>query len=743
MQPKIGVVVFLGVTFLACSLQNKDAYMAQGLAFAGKHDYEAAILSFKNAVRLAPSDPEAHFQLGLAYLAHGEPAEAVANVRRAVILNPRHWPAQIRLAEFIARSLTPDLTDARRRVAEVLAVLPEHPEALRVLALIEIRNGQRDKAVSHLGRALALKPAFLEAATMLASIHLAERDIAAAERVLENLIEADPRSNDGVLALARLYLSTGRLKPAMKAFQRVLSKNPRAGPAALGLAAVYAQERKFDAAESVLRGIAGQSDDYQSLYESFLFATGKTEAAINLMQSRHEARPGDKALRDRLVRAYVATDRPRRAEDILGAALKQDHSDGQARLLRAELYLSTHRYSEAEADVIQVAGRSAEAHWVASAIHRVRGAFGPERNELEQALRTDPTFLRARVQLSKNISRSGDLASAILTLDQAPSFQKSHPLVVFERIWLRLESRDLAAAEKAIDEAAKHRYPGLELQLQKAVLALMRQNPAAARESAAKILRRRPEDARALEVLLGTYKSAAERRSAVHDWLGNTSVHRSSGPFEQLAGALLWQVGEVDASRTAFSRGLAIEPRLWTAELALASAQAQNDAKSSREHLERVLAITGGQASAYVMLGQLEEIDHNFTAAADNYRKALDLAPNDVRALNNLAYAILEHGGSSLDEALRLARRAHTLAPDDPSVNDTLGWAFFKMAQYGTAVEFLRKSQRNPTPVPLYHLARVSEMLGDRDRAEKLFAAARKLDPSLAYVPDTDSRARN
>jgi len=75
---------------------------------------------------------------------------------------------------------------------------------------------------------------------------------------------------------------------------------------------------------------------------------------------------------------------------------------------------------------------------------------------------------------------------------------------------------------------------------------------------------------------------------------------------------------------------------------------------------------------AWVNLGNVRSRQGQTTGAERAYRRALDLAPDDTDALNNLAWLLLQNG-SGLEEAESLARRAAAQpGPDRPEILDTL-----------------------------------------------------------------------
>jgi Flp pilus assembly protein TadD len=71
--------------------------------------------------------------------------------------------------------------------------------------------------------------------------------------------------------------------------------------------------------------------------------------------------------------------------------------------------------------------------------------------------------------------------------------------------------------------------------------------------------------------------------------------------------------------------------------------------------------------------------------------KAVDLAPQEPLALNYLGYSRVEQG-RDVAASLVLLERASRLAPDNASITDSLGWAYFKAGQTGRALPLIEKA---------------------------------------------------
>jgi Flp pilus assembly protein TadD len=120
-------------------------------------------------------------------------------------------------------------------------------------------------------------------------------------------------------------------------------------------------------------------------------------------------------------------------------------------------------------------------------------------------------------------------------------------------------------------------------------------------------------------------------------------------------------------------------------------------------------------------------------AARSAYEQALAVDPRFAPAANNLAWLLAEHGGDQ-ERALHLAQVAKEAMPDDPRVNDTLGWVLYKRGVYDRAARVLSDSaSKSPNSALIqYHYGMASARAGDRAGARRGLETALKLDPQMA-----------
>jgi len=141
--------------------------------------------------------------------------------------------------------------------------------------------------------------------------------------------------------------------------------------------------------------------------------------------------------------------------------------------------------------------------------------------------------------------------------------------------------------------------------------------------------------------------------------------------------------------------------------------------------------------AAHLQLATLAEARGDIDEAVSRYRAALASEPNNIVALNNLAYALADRKDAA-KEALPLAQRAYRLSGQAPVVADTLGWVHFKLGDAKTALTYLEQAARlDARNIDiLVHVATICASLNDLPRARTYLEAALTLDPKAIDRPD-------
>jgi tetratricopeptide (TPR) repeat protein len=89
--------------------------------------------------------------------------------------------------------------------------------------------------------------------------------------------------------------------------------------------------------------------------------------------------------------------------------------------------------------------------------------------------------------------------------------------------------------------------------------------------------------------------------------------------------------------------------------------------------------------------GICNERSKQWPSAEADFKKALELSPDQPHVLNYLGYSWIDQG-TNLDEGMRMIRRAVEQRPDDGYIVDSLGWAHYRIKEYDEAVKHLERA---------------------------------------------------
>lgn len=133
----------------------------------------------------------------------------------------------------------------------------------------------------------------------------------------------------------------------------------------------------------------------------------------------------------------------------------------------------------------------------------------------------------------------------------------------------------------------------------------------------------------------------------------------------------------------------------------------------------------------YYARGISYERADSWPEAEADFRKALELSPDQPNVLNYIGYSFLELG-TNYDEALSMIERAVEARPNDGYIVDSLGWGLYRLGRYDEAVVVMERaaSLEAVDPIVNDHLGDVFWAVGRRTEAEFQWRRALSFDPT-------------
>ena len=192
-------------------------------------------------------------------------------------------------------------------------------------------------------------------------------------------------------------------------------------------------------------------------------------------------------------------------------------------------------------------------------------------------------------------------------------------------------------------------------------------------------------------------------RIQVGYWLDSSALYqhgikvtKNNARMYNWYGLVLLEREELDEAAKQFAEAVRISPRYSEATNCLGKTLLlQGNARQAVRYFSAVLAEHTDWPEVYCNLGEAYIKLGRDDLAVANLTKSIQLDPNSVRSLNNLAWILATAADSKLRnpaDAVKYAAMACELTPDDPALLDTLAAAYAAAGNFPDAVETAQKA---------------------------------------------------
>ncbi|MGO9112773.1 MAG: tetratricopeptide repeat protein [Thermoguttaceae bacterium] len=277
-------VVFLSCIAIAANLNAEDAadYINRGNAYYEKGEYDKAIDSFNEAIRLAPKDAFAYGNRGNVWERKREYDKAIADHNEAIRLAPNDAHLYFNRGNTWAMMGKDDKVIAD--YTEAIRLDPNFAIAYRRRGATWGRKGEYDKAITDLNEAIRINPKDATAYTTRGSNWGKKREFDKAITDYTEAIRLDPKDTMTYVWRGATWKIKGEYDKAVADFDQALSINPKDVVACNGLAWLYAtcpDEKYRDGKKAV-----------ENANKAYQLTEGKVSAVIDTLAAAY-AESGD------------------------------------------------------------------------------------------------------------------------------------------------------------------------------------------------------------------------------------------------------------------------------------------------------------------------------------------------------------------------------------------------------------------------------------------------------------------
>lgn len=659
------------------------------------------------------------------------------------------------------------LTTAQHTVTELLKAAPKHPVANYLQALIDVRQNKLTDAGDHLQTALNTAPKYVPALTLLGEVKLAQGDTAQAQMYLSSAVSLDPNNPRTRQMLADAQMNnSGSQKGAASS---LLADNNSAKDYKVKLT-----NQQGNGLEQ-LQQKASQAPNNPGLRFTLaqaLLEHGENEQALSVLNRIPESGSQTGLTRDRLrIAAYLRTKNLPAALDAVKKMLKAHPKEAQAYVLASNVYMIANRNDDAKAALDKarsLAPHSPDVLLNAAVLALRTGHKEQAQSDFHAILKESPKNVQALMGLARIAAMSGDVGEATKWMEEARTAAPKAlaPRIVLVRLYIlqKQPQKALSIAREAIklqpnnavalnllgaaqwsvgnrsgavdsfQKAIKAAPGNMAFRLHLAHAQITLKHDAEAVKTLQAIIDRQPSLVEASRLLALVQMRQGNDKAALAT-VKHLGEEPGAGPAAaELEGDLYMAQKAYAKADKAYQKSLSDKASSVVLMKDFA-ARVRADVGQPEQPLLHWLGAHPKDVAVRNVLAQWYLRKHDLQAAAQQYEKVVAANPNDMTALNNLAWI---YGEQNNPKALDLARKAHQAAPDNASIADTLGWLELKAGHADEALKLLTKAagKASDNPEIQYHLAVAQAKAGYKEDAK---ATLKQLIAAKAKFPQRDA----
>ncbi len=528
---------------------------------------------------------------------------------------------------------------------EALKLDPGSSIILEELTDLYVQTGQLRNAVAQAEELLKQDPDNLDARRMLGRIYMRalgnapdgrinEETLRSAIQQYQKITEKDPKDVESWVMLARLYRASNNSVEAEKAFDAALKTDPDNEEALTGLAMLYSDLGDTSRAIEKLKAATDKAPNEHTL-----------AALASAYEQSHDYKNAAAALKRAV---EIAPDNPRLVEGLAEDLLYSDQLD-EALKLYQQIASDDSREARPQVRIAQ--------------IYRAKHDYAKAQEALAKAKALEPDDMETQfeqINLLEAEGKSGEAITALKTL---------------------------------LDQTAKRSYSTGESSYRATLLERLGQlyrtnlQYAPAVDAFRQAIALEPSGGGRYSVeIVETYRAAKDTESAQRE--ADAAVKKF--PTERIVvvehATVLADLGKIDAA-VAEVRAL---PKDHPRETALTLAQMYEKGKrwqdmgKALDEAEKLSESNDDKETVQFMRGAMYERMKRYDAAEAEFRKVIELNPENAGALNYLGYMLADRN-TKLEEATRLIKKAVELEPDNGAYLDSLGWVYYRQDRLSDA----------------------------------------------------------
>jgi tetratricopeptide (TPR) repeat protein len=363
-------------------------------------------------------------------------------------------------------------------------------------------------------------------------------------------------------------------------------------------------------------------------------------------------------------------------------------------------------------------------------------------DEARAALKLRPDWEIAALFVAQVLQRrSNEEAAAFLA-----GFLRSNPNARDVRLnyaRVLVNSKNFPEARRQFEALVAGNPENTDIGMAVALLAMQASDYDAAETQLKRLLELNYKDPDVARFYLGQLNEERKRFDEALKWYSAVSQGEQFINAQARYAGVLAKQGRLPEARKHLQQVGGAGSSMQRVQLMQAEAQLLRDASAYQEAFDllgqALVSMPNSPDLLYDRAMAAEKVDRLDILEGD-LKKLIEMRPDHAHAYNALGFTFADRN-QRIQEAHGLIETALKLAPDDPFIQDSMGWVLFRMGRQQEGLDYLQRAfKQRPDPEIAAHLGEVLWALDQRDEARKVWAESLKDHPNNETLQGTIKR---
>ncbi len=714
-----------------------------------------------------PKNPDVLLGLARIALLEGKATESLARVEESLAIDAKHLDSLLLKAEIFR--LQTKYQDAIVVFSKVLSIRPFHLRALIGQTACYIAVDDLKQAQINIQTINQQKKGLILVQYLHALLDYKDKREDQALEKLQSVLRVLPKHVPSNLLIGAIYYNRNHYQLAEEHLSKVIEVVPFHLSAARMLGATYLKLNKPKKSVEILKPVADEVEDGRlfALLGTAYLRSGEAEKGEEILRKAVALEPDLASIRTQLALSKIATGKNEDALLDLESAVKSGDDLPQADALLILMKLRRQAYDDAvkaSLDFVKKHPKQPLPYSLLGASYAARGELDKSKQQYREALKVDPTYTTAELNLAKFAMAEKDYASAKQHFNTILTHHKGHISALTGLAQIAENQGNTRLAFDYLRQAVDNNPEAIAPAEKLIKFYLSKRENLKALSIARQLRQHHQGHPKVLRLHGMTQLASNQYSSAVVTFEELVLLKQDAQAYHLLAGAQA-KSGDLEAALDSLELALKADPNYLPALVARAGVATRlGDIEQAIAYAKVIQQKYPDKAEGYQAEADVYKLKKDYIKAGELYHKAYQMNPSrflammtqrifeltgkyepgyeilqdwlskhpkDVVVLRHLAVAYQDHGKtdkainkylqildiapkdvlvlnnvawlyhiSGSNKSLKFAEKAYDLAPDRAEVLDTYAWILLHNDELAKSLRLLKIAAQTAPHIP-------------------------------------------